>query len=102
MGGGCWLNILGMVKETTENILIATFKIQSALHSLDKIEIKNDFKQRKKMELNNLLETLRNIITMQEIDINYYFKDNDVEQAQNYADIVKEFDKLGDTIKIEI
>jgi len=42
-----------MVKETTENILIATFKIQSALHSLDRIEIKNEFKQRKKMELNN-------------------------------------------------
>jgi len=91
-----------MVKETTENILIATFKIQSALHSLDRIEIKNEFKQRKKMELNLLLNTLKNILTMLEIDINYYFEDNDLEQAQNYADIVNEFDKLGDTIKIEI
>jgi hypothetical protein len=91
-----------MVKETTENILIATFKIQSALHSLDRIEIKNEFKQRKKMELNNLLNTLKNIVTMLEIDINYYFEDKDLEQAQNYADIVKEFDKLGDTIKIKI
>ena len=91
-----------MVKETTENILIATFKIQSALHSLDRIEIKNEFKQRKKMELNNLLNTLKNIVTMLEIDINYYFEDKDLEQAQNYADIVKEFDKLGETIKIEI
>jgi hypothetical protein len=91
-----------MVKETTENILIATFKIQSALHSLDRIEIKNEFKQRKKKELNNLLNTLKNIVTMLEIDINYYFEDKDLEQAQNYADIVKEFDKLGETIKIEI
>jgi hypothetical protein len=97
-----WFNLLGMVKETIENILIATFKIQSALHSLDKIEIKNEFKQRKKQELNLLLETLRNIVTMQEIDINYYFADKDLEQAQNYADIVNEFDKLGDTIKIEL
>jgi len=39
---------------------------------------------------------------MLEIDINYYFEDKDLEQAQNYADIVKEFDKLGETIKIEI
>jgi hypothetical protein len=26
----------------------------------------------------------------------------DVEQAQNYIDIVNEFDKLGETIKIEL
>jgi len=52
-----------MEKQTTEAILIATFKIQSALHTLDTIEIKNAFKQRKKKELNLLLETLRNIHT---------------------------------------
>jgi hypothetical protein len=91
-----------MEKQTTEAILIATFKIQSALHTLDTIEIKNAFKHRKKQELNLLLETLRKILTMHEIDIDKMLGGVDVEQAQNYIDIVTEFDKLGETIKIEL
>ena len=88
--------------ELTEAILIATFKIQSALHTLDDVEINNPFKQRKKKEFNNLLETLKKLITMQEIDIDSMLCDVDGEQAQNYVDIVKRFDDLGKEIKITL
>ena len=92
------------MKRDMSAILLATIKIQSALHTLDEIQNENNvFKQQKKKEWNNFIELVQKFANRQGIEVFDFTADlTDGNHTQNYLDCVDRFDKLGEEFNLII
>ena len=70
-------------------------KVQSILHDLDELSHSVRYRQEFKMRNENYYNYISKFAEALTQQVN-------TEEGQNYADIVAEFDRLGQTIKVEI
>ena len=84
------------------NVLLATIKAQSMIHTLDNITNENNtFKQAKKREWNEFIAYVKRFADKQGIDLFDFTSDIDG-HVQNYLDCVQKFDDLGETFNLRI
>ena len=90
------------MKKTIELTLVAMFKIQSAVHTLEDIDQKNDFKGMQKKNLNDFLNACERFIKTHDIILNELTMQVAGSESQNYVDCVKMFDDLGEQITVDV
>lgn len=81
---------------------MSAIQTQSLLHTLDKMDIKNPYKFKKKLALNNYISTVEKLISELELQQDEFCKlltdesgKFDMRQSQNFIDCVGQFDKLA-------
>jgi hypothetical protein len=90
------------IYQLMSNLLLASIKIQSALHTLEEIDIKNDYKRNQKKNLNDVLCSINRFMETQDVYINEITKtlSESNEQTDFYVECVKKFDELGKTFNL--
>jgi hypothetical protein len=101
-------NLNKMNKHETKLIIMSAIQTQSLLHTLDQMDIRNPYRQKKKLALSNYIQSVNKLIIDLELQQDVFcelLKDGtgstDLRQSQNFIDCVAEFDKLAESINLK-